>query len=141
MTANYNFAEIFKNTFDFNQLFSTQRRNIEAISEANQVVAEGAQAISRRQAEVIREGVEDVLKASKDILTSGTPETNLTKQSELAKSIFETALANLREISETATKFSFEAFDVLNKRAAESLEEISSAAGSRASAPKKKASA
>jgi phasin family protein len=141
MTANYNFAEMFKNSFDFNQGFSIVRRNIEAASEATKVCAEGAQAISRRQAEVIREGVEDVLKASKDILTSGTPENNLTKQSELAKSIFETALANLREISETATKFSFEAFDVLNKRAAESLEEISSAAGSRASAAKKKASA
>ncbi len=139
MTANYNFAEFFKNSFDFNQLFSTQRRNIEAFSEANQVVAEGAQAISRRQAEVIRENVEDMLKASKDMLTGGSPENNIAKQSELAKSIFETTLSNLREITETATKFSFEAFDVLNKRAAESLEEISSAA-SKATA-KKKASA
>jgi phasin family protein len=127
MTANYNFTELFKNSFDFNQGFSTVRRNLEACSEATQVMTEGAQAISRRQAEVIREGVEDMLKASKDILTSGTPETNLTKQSELAKSIFETTLSNLREISETVTKFSFEAFDVLNKRAAESLEEVSSA--------------
>src|SRR5271154_2014520 len=112
MTYNFAFTDMFKNAFDFNQLVSTQRRNIEALSAANQVVVEGAQAISRRQAEVIREGVEDVLKASKDILTSGTPENNLTKQSELAKSIFETTLANLRDITETATKFSFEAFDV-----------------------------
>jgi phasin family protein len=141
MTTNYNFTEFFKNSFDFNQLFSTQRRNIEALSEANQVVVEGAQAISRRQAEVIREGVEDVLKASKEMMTGGTPENNLSKQSELAKSIFETTLANLREITETATKFSFEAFDVLNKRAAESLEEISSAAGARGTSSKKKASA
>jgi len=137
MTTN-NFAEMFKNSFDFNQGFSTIRRNIEACSEATQVITEGTQAISRRMAEVSREGVEDVLKASKDMLTSGTPENNLTKQSALAKNIFETALSNLREISETATKFSFEAFDVLTKRTAESLEEISAVG---AKATKKKASA
>ena len=141
MTYNNAFADMFKNTFDLNQLFSTQRRNIEALSAANQAVVEGAQAISRRQAEVIRGHVEDTLKASKDLLTSGTPETNLTKQADLTKSIFETTLSNLREITEMATKSGFEAFDVLNKRAAETLEEISKASGSATTATKKKASA
>src|ERR1700679_2033223 len=103
------FADLFKNNFDFSQLISTQRRNIEALSAANQVVVEGAQAVSRRQAEVIRENVEDVLKASKDLLTSGTPETNLTKQADFAKSIFESALSNLREVTEMVTKSGFEA--------------------------------
>lgn len=121
------FADMFKNTLDFNQLFSTQRRNIEALSAANQVVVEGAQAITRRQAEVLRSNVEDVLKASKDMMTTGTPETNLTKQADFAKSLFETALGNLREITEMATKSSFEAFDVLNKRATETLEELTKA--------------
>jgi len=139
MSYQNQFADFFKSSFDFNKLFSTQRLNIEALSEVSQVVAEGTQAISRRQAEVIRSNVEDVLKASKDILTSGTPESNLSKQGELAKSIFETTLANLREISETATKFSFEAFDVLNKRTAETLKEISEASGAQtATASKKK---
>jgi len=127
------FADAFKNTLDFNQLFSTQRRNIEAISAANQAVVEGAQAIARRQAEITRSNVETALKASKDLLTSGTPETNLAKQAELTKSFFESALTNLREVSEMATKASFEVFDVLNQRAAETLEEIS-----KASAPAKK---
>lgn len=121
------FADVFKNTLDFNQLFSTQRRNIEAISAANQAAVEGAQAIARRQAEIARSNVETALKASKDLLTSGTPETNLAKQAELTKSFFESALTNLREVSEMATKASFEVFDVLNQRAAENFEEISKA--------------
>ena len=137
MTYTNPFADLFKNSFDMNQLFSTQRRNIEALSAANQAVVEGAQAISRRQAEVIRGHVEDTLKASKDLMTSGTPETNMTKQADFAKSIFETTLSNLREITEMATKSGFEAFDVLNKRAAETLEEISKAGATQA-APKKK---
>jgi len=136
-----NSADMFKNNMDFNQLFSTQRRNIEACSAANQAIVEGVQAISRRQAEVIRATVEDTLKASKDLMTSNTPETKLTKQAALAKNVFENTLSNLREISETATKSCFEAFDVLNKRMAESLEEISSASGSQAAASKKKSAA
>ena len=139
MSSNYAFTDLFKNSLDFNQLFSTQRRNIEALSAANQVVVEGAQAISRRQAEVIRDNVESALKASKDLLTSGTPETNMTKQAEFAKSIFESTLSNLREITEMVTKSSFEAFDVLNKRAAETLEEVSSASGHRTTTKKKTA--
>lgn len=138
---NYNnaFSEMFKNTLDFNQLFSTQRRNIEALSAANQVVVEGVQAISRRQAEVMRNNVEDTLKASKDLMTSGTPETNLSKQADFAKSFFETSLQNLREITEMATKSGFEAFDVLNRRAAETLEEMSKVTTGSTAAKKKSA--
>lgn len=131
------FAEMFKNTLDFNQLFSTQRRNIEALSAANQAVVEGAQAITRRQAEVLRTNVEDALKASKDMMTAGTPETNMTKQADFAKTMFESTLSHLREITEMATKSGFEAFDVLNKRAAETLEEISKASGTTTTSKKK----
>lgn len=118
------FAELFKNSWDFNQLFSTQRRNIEALSAANQVVVESAQAIARRQAEVARENVENVLKASKEMMTSSTPESNVSRQAELTRDLFENAISNMRELTEMATKSGFEAFDVLNKRAAESMEEI-----------------
>lgn len=130
--------EYFKNPYDFNQIFSTQRRNIEALSAANQVVVESAQAISRRQAELARENVEESLKASKDLMSSGSPEAGLAKNVDLAKSFFESALSNLREITETVTKSGFEAFDILNRRAAESLDELSSA-GSKAASKKKSA--
>lgn len=134
----YAFAEIFRNSFDFNQLFATQRRNIEALSAANQVVVEGVQAITRRQAELLRENVENVMQASRDILTGGSPEASLSKQAEAAKSVFQNTLENVREVTEMATKSSFEAFDVLNRRATESLEEIGATA---ASATRKKPSA
>lgn len=142
MNNPYAFAEIFRNAFDYNQLFSTQRRNIEALSAANQAVVEGAQAITRRQAEVIRENVEQVLQASREMFSGGTPDLNVTKQADLAKNLFENNLSNIREITEMATKSSFEAFDVLNKRAAESIEEISSATtNARPAQAKKRASA
>ena len=124
---NYAFNDMFKNMFDFNQFFSTQRRNAEALSAANQVMVENAQAISRRGAEITRENVETVLKASKDMMAGGSPEVSLSKNAEAAKDFFENALSNVREMVEMVTKSSFEAFDVLNKRAAESMEEVSKA--------------
>ena len=123
------FGEIKAPQIDFNSIFTAQRRNIEAITTAGQVFAEGVQAVTRRQAEVVRSGVEQCLKASKDALTSGSPEVTASKQADFARGSFENAITHLREVSEMVTKSSFEAFDVLNKRAAESLEEISSVAG------------
>lgn len=139
MSYNQAFTDMFKNQMDFGQLFSTSRRNMEAISAANQVVVESAQAITRRQAEVARANIDNALKVSKDLMTGGTPETAIGKQSDLMKAFFENTLTNLREVSELVTKSSFEAFDVLNRRAAESLEEMSCAASSACSASKKKA--
>ena len=143
--ANYAFADMFKNTemfknmVDFNQLFSTQRRNIEAMSEINQIAVENAQALSRRQAEIARENVENALKASKEMMTStGSPEASISKNSQAARSFFENTLNNLREMTEMVTKSGFEAFDVLNKRAAESMEEISAVSAKAAPASKKK---
>lgn len=133
------FADMFKNSIDYNQFLTIQRRNMEAASEAGQAIVESAQAISRRQAEVARAQVEGALKASKDIFTSGTPETNIAKQAEYAKVTFENALSNLREISEMAAKSCFEIFDVITSRAAESMEEVSKATGVSGTAKKKSA--
>jgi phasin family protein len=139
MTSPYAFAENFKNIFDFNQIFSTQRRNIEALSAANQVVVEGFQAAFRRQAEVQRDNVEEALKASRTMFQAGSPENSLTRQAECARTILENNFNTLREVTETITKSSFEAFDVLNKRATESLEEINKASSSPAPRARKSA--
>lgn len=124
----YAFADIFKQSFDLNQVFATQRRNIEALSAANQAIVEGAQAISRRQAEAVRENMEKMLHASRELFTSGSPEAGLSRQAELTKTVVQSTLDNIREATEMVTKSSFEAFDVLNKRASESLEEFSKSA-------------
>jgi phasin family protein len=118
------FSEYKMPAFDMNSLFSVQRRNVEAFSAANQLMAESVQAITRRQAEVMRTSMEGMMKASKDVMSSGSPEASSTKQADYAKSIMEESLTNMREISEMAAKSSFEAFDMLNKRTSESIEEL-----------------
>lgn len=127
MANPYAFADLFKQAFDLNQVFATQRRNIEALSAANQAIVEGAQAISRRQAEAVRENVENVLKASREIFSGGAPEAGFTKQAALTKQIVEANLSNLREVTELGIKSTFEAFDVFKTRAEETMAELSKA--------------
>lgn len=129
MNNPYAFNEMFKQHFDFNQIFATQRRNLEALSAANQAVVEGAQAISRRQAELVRDNVEATLRASRELLTGGTPDASLSRQAEFARQWFESALSNVREVSEMAAKTGFEAFDRINQRISENLEELGKASG------------
>jgi phasin family protein len=120
--------------FDMTQMMAYGRRNAEAMSAAGQALAESSQAITRRQAELARAQVEKLLKTTKDMLVNGSPEINTTKQVELAKSLFESSLNNLREVGELVTKSGFEVFDVLNKRCSDSIEEISSSSKKKAAA-------
>lgn len=132
-----NFASAPK--FDMSQIMTAGRKNAEACSAASQAMAESCQSIARRQAELARAQVEKTLKTCKDMLVNGSPEINTTKQVELAKSMFESSLNNLREVSELATKSCFEAFDVLNRRASETIEEITDTVTSTTTSTKKKA--
>jgi phasin family protein len=125
--------------FDMSQMLSYGRRNAEAYSAAGQAMAESAQAIARRQAELARAQIEKLLKTTKDMLVNGSPEINTGKQVELAKTIFESQLNNLREVSELATKSGFEVFDVLNRRASASIEEITRTAAPSMASKKKTA--
>jgi phasin family protein len=120
--------------FDMNQMMAYGRKNAEAVSAAGQCMAESSQAIARRQAELARAHVEKLLKTTKDMLVNGSPEINTTKQVELAKTMFESSLNNLREVGELVTKSGFEVFDVLNKRASASIEEMTGAVKKKAAA-------
>jgi len=136
-----NSGDMLKNSVDVNQFLAIGKKNAEAVTEAGQAAMESAQAITRRQAEIARETVESALKASKEIFASGTPETNIAKQTAFAKSAFESSLVNLREISEMMAKSAFETFDLVSRRAAESVDELSKAAGAAHAPASKKKSA
>jgi phasin family protein len=110
-----------------NALAETQKKNFEALSAANRVAIEGAQAVARRQAEILQSTMEGMSKAIRQISDAGSVEDRMVKQVELAKQGFETSLANLRELAEMTTKSNSEAFEVLNKRIAESLDEFKAA--------------
>jgi phasin family protein len=126
-------------TVDVNQMMASSRRNAEACTAAGQAMSESVQAIARRQAELARAQVEKLLKTTKDMLVNGSPEINTTKQVELAKTMFESSLNNVREVCELVSKSNLEVFDKLNRRASESIEELTGAATSTTSSKRKAA--
>lgn len=118
----------FKPSVDVNKLLSTQKRNAEAFSAASQVLTAGLQAVARRQAEILQANAKNSLQLTKDLFSSaGNPEANTAKQTEFAKETVEAGLSNTRELVELASKSSIEAFDLINKRIAESISELSDA--------------
>ncbi len=128
-TKNYadfmkSFSDFTVPAMDFNSFFALQRRNIEAFSAANQVVSEGVQAISRRQAEIMQAQIEDMLKTAREVLSSGSPEASATKQADYAKALLEQSMVYAREIAEMASKSNVEALDIINKRVVDSLEDF-----------------
>ena len=113
--------------FDVETILAAQRRNIEAVTAANQLVIEGIQALLKREAEILRQTIEESSIVLKGLMATGAPEEKLAQQADLLKTSFEKALANLRELAEMAAKSNTEAADVLTKRIGEGLTELKAA--------------
>ncbi len=109
---------------DADQIVSAQRKNIEALAAANKTAADGMQAVMTRQAEILKRTMEEATSAVQEMMSAGAPEDQVAKQVELTKDGFETAIANMRELSEMMAKSQNEAMDILNTRVTESLEEF-----------------
>ncbi|MBI5163633.1 MAG: phasin family protein [Magnetospirillum sp.] len=109
---------------DVESLVGSQRKNIEALSQANRLAYDGMQAVVKRQVEILRQTMDEVAQATKDMAEPGTPQDKASKQTTLAKDAFERALGNMRELSEMMAKANSEAFELLNKRFSQSMEEM-----------------
>ena len=110
--------------FDVEALMACQRRNIEALTQANQLTVEAVQAVARRQIEIARQTVEDMSALMRDLAQPASTEDRIAKNTEYAKQILEKSLSNSREITLLATKAGTEAADVLRRRACEGLDEF-----------------
>lgn len=118
--------------FNVEAMMASQRKNVEALTQANQLAIEGAQALARRQVEIAREALDEAPALFRELSQPGAPQERLAKNAELAKATFEKSLANARELTELMTKANAEAFNVLTKRMTESFEEIRDVASSKA---------
>jgi phasin family protein len=114
-------------TLDANWLLTFQRKNIEALTAANQRAFEGVQAIAKRQVEIARAAAEELTKATKEFTTAGSTEDKLAKQADVAKESFETAVAQLEELAGLAQKSQAEAFEVIRKRVVANFDDVRAA--------------
>lgn len=113
---------------DMNELLASQRKNIEACTKAAQIASEAAGAVARRQADIMRAAIAEATELMHNYNPSGRPDEAIARQAELAKKAFETGLANAKELADMVGKSAEEAFQVVQKRVTDGLEEIRRAA-------------
>jgi len=109
---------------DFDQVASTYRKNLEAMTTASQVAVEGAQSVVKRQAELLRESMEEYAQLMRQYSTPASAEEAASKHAEAAKRTFEATLAHMREIGEMIAKTNQESLEIINKRVSELLDEV-----------------
>ena len=112
--------------FDVEALMAAQRKNLEALTQANQLAVDGFQALARKHVDLTRAAIDEVSTLVREWAETGVPEEKFQKQAEFAKKALTKGVSNSRELVELAGKTQAQAFQVLNKRFNESLDEMTS---------------
>lgn len=118
------FAEYKIPGVDGNIIMESQKKNVEALAQANKVALEGMQAVFKRQAEILGQAMEEMQATFKEISAAGEPQDKVAQQTDLVKDAVEKALSNMRELAEMAGKSNTEAFETIRSRFTESLDEV-----------------
>ena len=121
MTKTYEMPKI-----DVDALLEVQKKNFDALSAANQVAVEGAQALTKRQAEMMQSALEEVSKMIESFSKMDNPQAVAVAQADLLKASFVKSVDNTRELAELVTKSNTEASDAINGRVVETLDELKS---------------
>jgi phasin family protein len=106
-------------------IFASQRKNVEAIMQANRLAFDGIRVVWLRQLGFIQEAVEGLKTHVGDLAPpSGPLNEKLAKHAEYSKQAFEKNLANACELSEIAGKMTTDATNIIGRRFCESLDEV-----------------
>jgi phasin family protein len=129
----------FVTDFDFSKVFSemkvpampdmevvlaAHKRNLEALSDANRVALEGAQAVARRHLEIMQSTMAGLTETLKSISVTEAPASRAAKQADLLKQAYENAVSNTRELGDLIQKSNTEAMQKLNHRFSEAMTEM-----------------
>lgn len=108
---------------DADALMQAQRKNMDALVEANKAAAAGYQDLVNKQLAIFEETIAEAQKQLKGAELKLEPDT-AGKRSELAQAAFEKAIANMKDLAETAHKANSEAYEIVAKRVKESVDEL-----------------
>ncbi|PHK93519.1 phasin [Pseudoroseomonas rhizosphaerae] len=111
---------------DVEALAAAQRRNFEALSAANKVALEGAQAVARRHMEILQSSMSEMTQAMQGLTTEADPQAKAARQAEMLKATYGRAVSNMQEIADLIQKSNAEALSLLNRRFAEAMDEVKS---------------
>jgi len=88
------------NVADVDAILASQRKTLDAFNEAGRAIADAAQKIAARQAELVKNAMNEMTSAMTEFSKVSSLEEAAVKQAELAKDAFEAAMENGREVAE-----------------------------------------
>lgn len=109
---------------DMEAVLAAYKRNLEALTEANRVALEGAQAVARRHMEIVQSTMSGLSSTMKDLSANQTPASRAAKQAELLRKAYEDAVSNTQELGDLIKKSNAEAMNKLNTRFSEAMSEM-----------------
>src|SRR6202047_4151454 len=102
---------------DIDALIDWQRRDMEALTEANRQASEGLKALVERRNEILRETLTEWQAAVKDATSAEA----ITKRADAAKQGVQKAIANFRELSEMEAQSRNNAWKIVQERMQENM--------------------
>lgn len=112
--------------FDLGAMMETQRKNIEALSEMQQLTVERMQEATRMQSEILARMVQDNTSMAQKIMAEGTPEEKVALQTELMRKTYENSVSGMTELTDMLARSGKDAGEILSRRVTASLTEFKS---------------
>jgi phasin family protein len=109
---------------DSEALLLAHRRNVEALSTANRIALEGAQAVAKRHMEIMQQTMSELTEQIRALSTAESPAAKASRQAELLKQSYERAAANTKELTDLIQRANADAVGALNHRFTEAMDEV-----------------
>lgn len=109
---------------DVEPLMRAYQRNMEALSAANKVALEGAQAYARRHMEIVQQSLAELTQTMQVLAAPGSPQEKSAAQVERMKQSYERAIRNMKELGELVQRANNEAIQLLTQRFAEAMGDV-----------------
>jgi len=113
---------------DGDRMIAAQQRNLDAWASASQIVVDGVKAMAQRQSEMMQTSIGQWVAQGQGAMNGKPDEFKPADQLASAKSSYEAAVSNARELSEIAIKAQSEAVDVLTKCMMANIDDLKSLA-------------
>lgn len=111
----------------FELLFTQHQKNVDAFFKAQAAMVDGVQAVFQRQLALFQQTLAEATSLMQALMAEKDSRIGVEKQVDASKKAFEKILAEAKELGDVVTKSQSEAFQLLNDRAMEQMEEIKAA--------------
>jgi len=122
------FGEMKLPGIDGDAIMAAQKKNMDALVEANKAAAAGYQDLFKKQMTIFEETLAQAQAQIKDADLKLDGKT-AAAQAELAKAAFEKAIGNMKDLAETAHKANTDAYEIVSARVKASVDELKDMAG------------